>query len=577
MNEIEQKKSNIFEIVTPYRGMVAFLVVCALISNGVTLFIPKLIARGIDTFITTHGANTKITTLFVIASITIFIFTALQSIIQVIASERVARDMRSKLAGKISESSTAWIQSHNPAKLLTNLTSDIDSIKVFVSQVIVSMVSSVVIIIGSAVMLLTLEWRLAIPVLLIIPIIAFTFGTVFKKVRVLFLEARGVVDSLNTVINESILGAMLIRIVNSMHIEHAKFTEVNTKAKNVGFQILKLFAAMIPIVVFVANIATLVIMTLGGHFVIGGTMSLGTFAAFTSYLAILIFPIFVIGFMSSLIAQATTSYERVQLVLSAPSPAPSGSYTGALSGALSLNNVTLEYGEKTVLKDISFEIKPRTRTAIIGPTAAGKTQLLSVMTGITKPTSGTVLYDGHALDEYDPLTFHKHLGIVFQDSIMFNMTIRENIAFSKTVTNEALKRAIDAAELDDFIGTLPQGLDTLVSERGLSLSGGQKQRIMLARALALEPTILILDDFTARVDAKTEEHIITNIKAMYPNLTLISVTQKITSVGDFDTVILLMEGELLAQGTHAHLLKTSPEYAQMYASQESTHTYELHA
>ena len=166
---------------------------------------------------------------------------------------------------------------------------------------------------------------------------------------------------------------------------------------------------------------------------------------------------------------------------------------------------------------------------------------------------------------------------MFQDSVMFNLSLRENIAFSNTVKDENIKKAIETAELKDYIEALPQKLDTIVSERGTSLSGGQKQRIMLARALALNPKILLLDDFTARVDANTESKILSNIAKNYPGLTLISVTQKISSIERYDQIVLLMEGELLAKGTHEELMRSSPEYVQIYQSQRSTNQYELNA
>jgi ATP-binding cassette subfamily B protein len=220
-------------------------------------------------------------------------------------------------------------------------------------------------------------------------------------------------------------------------------------------------------------------------------------------------------------------------------------------------------------------VKAGSRTAVIGPTAAGKTQLLYVLTSLIKPTSGTVEYDGHPIAEYRKETLHRQIGFVFQDSIIFNLTLRENIAFSTTVTDQDLEKAISTAELNDFIDTLPQKLDTVVSERGTSLSGGQKQRIMLARALALNPRILLLDDFTARVDTTTEQKILQNVRQNYPGITLLSVTQKIAAVEDYDQIILLMEGEVLALGTHKELMETSPEYVQIYDSQRSTSHYEF--
>jgi ATP-binding cassette subfamily B protein len=261
-------------------------------------------------------------------------------------------------------------------------------------------------------------------------------------------------------------------------------------------------------------------------------------------------------------------------VLGAPSPKESGTIVADLKGDIDLKNISVKFGEKAALKDVSISIKAGSKTAVIGPTAAGKTQLLYLFTGLLKPTSGTIELDGRNIDEYETTSLHQQIGFVFQDATMFNLTLRENIGFSRTVTDDALAKAIAAAELRAFIDTLPQGLETMVAERGTSLSGGQKQRIILARALALNPRVLLLDDFTARVDAATEARILENVQRNYPGITLLSVTQKIAPVQDYDQIVLLMEGEVLATGTHAELLETCPEYVQIYDSQRSTHHYE---
>jgi ATP-binding cassette subfamily B protein len=398
---------------------------------------------------------------------------------------------------------------------------------------------------------------------------------VLRKVRALFIQSRAVIDWLNKVINESILGAAIIRVINSQQPEYNKFLEANTKAKFYGLSILRLFAGLIPVITFSSNMAALSILVLGGHFVINGSMTLGNFAAFNSYLSMLIFPILIIGFMSNVIALATASYQRISNVIDSPELPETGTITSDLKGAIELNNVSVLYGQIPVLRDISFRVAPGSKLAVIGPTAAGKTQLLYLLTGLIKPTSGSVLFDGHSIEEYNSEAFHRQVGFVFQDSIIFNMSIRENIAFSDTVTDESLQKAIETAELKEFINNLPDKLSTIVSERGSSLSGGQKQRIMLARALALNPKILLLDDFTARIDSNTEMKILDNIQRNYPNLTLLSVTQKITSVEKYEQIILIMQGELIASGRHEDLVHTSPEYAQMLNSQKSTSNYEL--
>jgi ATP-binding cassette, subfamily B, bacterial len=568
-------KPNLFGVIKPYKLMIFSLIGFALLSNTVNLVIPKLISWGIDDFSKGSFSYQKIIIQFLIAALIIFVFSFLQGILQTYASERVARDLRTKLADKISRQSYAFIQQANPSKLLTNLTSDIDSVKMFVSMMIVSLASSVFIIIGASILLITIDWKLALSVLIIIPVISGAFFFVFRKVRVLFKKSREVIDWLNKVINESILGAALVRVLNSQVLEYNKFLDANTQAKSLGISILKLFATLIPIVVFVANMASLVILALGGHYVITGTMSLGDFAAFSSYLVILIFPIIIIGFISNFMIQASVSYGRICTVLDAEETRDTGTVNTPLQGNIEMHDISVVYGDKPALKNISLTIIPGTKTAVIGPTAAGKTQLLHLLTGLIRPTSGSILFDGTNINDYDKETFQHQIGFVFQDSVMFNMSLRENIAFNEKVTDESLAKAIETSELNDFINTLPEGLGTIVSERGTSLSGGQKQRIMLARALALNPKILLLDDFTARVDSQTEQKILDNVARNYPGITLLSVTQKIASVMNYGQIILLEEGEILARGTHELLMEISPEYVQIFNSQRSTNYYEL--
>ncbi len=575
-NKPERPKGpNIFGLLKPYKASIIVLVVLAILSNGINLYLPKIISHSIDNFIRGHVVLKHIALEFFLFSLAIFVFTYLQTLVQTYASERVAKDMREKLSAKISKQSAAYIQDVTSAKLLTNLTSDIDSIKLFVSQAIVSIVSSIFLIIGSSVLLLLINWKLALAVLTVIPLIGGTFFFTLSKVRVYFVKGREIIDKLNKVINESILGSGLIRVLNSQKPEYTKFLSANGDAKDLGMKILGLFASLIPTITFFANIATLIILLLGGHYVINGSMSLGDFAAFSSYLVILIFPILIIGFMSNVIAQASASYQRINEVLENVETPETGTIKNEIKGDIDLQNIVVKYGEKEALKDVSLSIKAHTKTAIIGPTAAGKTQLLYLLTALMRPTSGTVKYDGQDINDYDKDQLHKQIGFVFQDSVIFNITLRENIAFSDTVTDQSLEKAIKTAELTDFINSLPKGLDTIVSERGTSLSGGQKQRIMLARALAINPKVLLLDDFTARVDAQTELSILKNVTENYPEITLVSVTQKIAAVEHYEKIILLMEGEVIAEGTHAELLDSSPEYVQIYNSQRSTSHYEL--
>ncbi|PKM89339.1 ABC transporter ATP-binding protein [Candidatus Falkowbacteria bacterium HGW-Falkowbacteria-2] len=570
----EKKKSaqpGLLSLLKPYRALILLLIILAIAANGLTLWIPLLLAQGIDGFFS--GENLRpIYIQFAWASAGIFLLTFLQNIAQTYASEIVARDLRNRLSEKISNQSFASVQTITPAKLLTNLTADIDAIKNFVAFAVAQIVISLFLILGGSYLLIAIDWRLGLAVLSILPLIGLAFAIIFGKVKTLFTKAREAIDWLNKVINESILGAALIRVVNSHETEHTKFSAANTDAKDVGIRILKLFAALIPTITFLANFAILIILVMGGRFIIQGSLTLGEFASFNSYVAILIFPVLILGFVSNIIAQAQASYERIVEVLTAADPAEEGTITTPLTGSIQIEGVDLVFGEKKALKKVSLDIKAGTRVAIIGPTAAGKTQLLNLLVGLLPPSVGHIRYDNHDLSEYKKEELYKQVGLVFQDSIMFNVSLRENIAFNTEVNEEDLQKAIRTAELSNYIARLPKGLHTVVSERGQSLSGGQKQRIMLARALAINPKILLLDDFTARVDNSTEKKILDNIAKNYPELTLVSVTQKIASVESYDQIIVLMEGEVIASGKHQHLLSTSPEYVQIFNSQQSTET-----
>jgi ATP-binding cassette subfamily B protein len=568
-------KPSIFGLLKPYTGTVVILIIMALLGSGINMLIPKIIAHGIDSFSAKKFDLESVIFQFLLAASLIFLFTFLQNILQTYTSERVGRDLRTRLSDKISRQTYAFVLKSNPSKLLTNLTSDIDSVKMFVSMAFVTIISSVFVIVGTSVLLVLINWKLALAVISIVPVIGGAFFFVLKKVRVLFRKGREVIDSLNRIINESIMGSALIRVLNSQQPESIKFLETNLVSRNLGLSILRLFATLIPVIMFVSNMAVVTILALGGHFVVAGTMSLGNFAAFNSYLFLLIFPILMIGFMSNIIAQASASYTRINEVLEAPPEDKAGTIDSNIKGDIVLKDVSLFYGDKPILKNISFSIKAGSKTAIIGPTAAGKSQLLYLLTNLISPNSGTIEFDGIPSDNYTKEIFHSQIGFVFQDSVIFNMSLRENIAFNDEVTKESLEKAIATAELSDFIESLPQKLDTIVSERGTSLSGGQKQRIMLARALAINPRVLLLDDFTSRVDKKTENKILCNLENNYPGLTLISVTQKIAPVRHFEQIILLMEGEVIATGTHKELKESSPEYIQIYSSQRSTQHYEL--
>lgn len=576
---MEQKTQKItppslFGLLSARKGILSALVFFSIVSTALTLIQPWIMGRAINQYQAGTFDLSSTAIVFVIVAVLSAVTMYIAGIYERLSGEGVARQLRQQVMEKVSRQSFAYLTTMTPGKLLTNMTGDAQAVKMFASQASAVIVTSLFMIVGSAVLMFSLDWKLTLVVLIVIPLIGGTFAFLFSKVGPLFGQAAALQDILNRVITENVTGAALVRVINAQGLELQKFIIKNTEARDIGIRILGLFALMFPVITFFANLATLAILLLGGHFVITGGMSLGDFAAFSAYLSLLVFPMMMLGFMSNVISQAQVSYNRINEVLTAPDPVAVGTETTGITGAITVKNLILSLSGKPVLKDVSFTVKPGTRTAIIGPTAAGKTQLLNVMTGLLTPESGEILYDNKPLTAYNPTYLHEKVALVFQDSVMFNLSFKENIAFGGNASEEDIQKAIRTAELQDVVANLPNGLETEVSERGLNLSGGQKQRIMLARALALNPTVLLLDDFTARVDNETERKILANIVREYPQVTLVSITQKIASVEQFEQIILLMEGEVFASGTHAELLQTSPEYAQIFASQQSTTDHE---
>ncbi len=565
-----KKNHTLLSFCKPYAGFIIFLVLLSFVSEGMGLLIPKIIAVHIDLY-REAGTIALGTIIIELGGITIGIACAMTVLawVSVYLTEKIASDLRTQLIATLSLQTYQYMVRMTPSRLLTHITSDVDAVKTIASQGIVTIFTSLFILIGASAFMLSLNARLALMTLAIVPAIVIHFVSIFARIGRLFGDSQKNLERINKVINESIVGAMLVRVLNAQSSEIKKFTVVSQIAREIGLHMIRLFAGLIPMITFLSNASTLIILWFGGNQVMEGTLTIGEFAAFFSYASMLIAPIFMLGFVGNGLSRSLASLQRITSILDEEPPARVGTVKRTIRGDIVFEGVTLNYGNRSVLNNLSFSVRARSKTAIIGPTAAGKTQIVNLMARLIEPTQGTIRVDGDLLSEYDADTLYRQLGIVFQDSCMFNTSVRENILFRRGLSDDALHKAIEASALEDVIASLPQGLDTPMSERGVNLSGGQKQRVMLARALSLDPTILILDDFTARVDIATERRILESIERLYPNLTLISVTQKIEPVQHYDTIIVVMEGDLIAQGTHVQLIRESFEYGQMYQSQQA--------
>lgn len=566
-----QSKSNplktVREFIAPYKFLTIFLIAFTLVSTLLSLLIPRYIGYVLDAAVKMQDYNELITVLGILIIVSLIIG-FVQMVAGVFLSQKVAFDIRLKISSKISKQNFKFINRITPSKLLSILTSDVDAVRDLISQSLILLFSSVFLIFGAGALMFSINWRMAIASLLIIPVILVAFVFVFKKLGPLFMESRKITDSLNRVISENIVASALIRVLNSQNQEIKKLNEYNSQAKDLGLKILKGFAFMFPFVNLTSSLGTVLILYIGANEYVNNQLSPGDFVTFFTYFGVLIFPVLTLGFISNVISRAFISINRINEVLDAPIEEGKGVLENEIKGDIEFKNVSLVLDDRPVLKNVSFKISAHKQSAIIGPTAAGKTQIMYLLTGLIDPTEGEILIDGVNVKEYNLKNLYKQMGIVFQDSIIFNASIEENIDFSNE--GKDLQKVVAVAELESFISTLDQGVKTVISERGANLSGGQKQRLTLARALAVNPKILLLDDFTARVDKGTEQRIFENLKIQYPQITQLVISQKIESIKNFDNIILIMEGEVLATGKHDDLLESSLEYRQIFESQQST-------
>jgi ATP-binding cassette subfamily B protein len=545
-----------------YWKYIGGLMLLTLLINGLKLYLPFIIAYCIDSYRMPSFSFESEIIKFTLTLFLIFVFTVLQLKLETFTAEKVAFDLRKELVYRISIQNYQALSTQSPATLQSNFTNDIDSIKNYLSKEVITVVASLVIVLGASLILFSINWKLGLMFGVILPLIAIIFFFFRDRIGVLLNKYRKVIDNMTNIVNESIVGSYLIRVLNSQTFELDKFSFANKEAKAFGFNIAHSLAILSPSLILLTNLITAAILVLGGNYVINDVITLGNFVAFNSYLSLAMGPIMALGIMSNLFADLKCSIDRLNKFGQKINDDAVRKQYSDVGKDIEIKSAGLKRFEQTIFEDISFKIKGGSKVAIIGPTGSGKTQLIYSMINLLKLSSGTIEFGGRDVVDIHPAYFYKQVSIVYQEHIIFNTSILENIVFDNIIENEMLERAVHAAEVHEFANKLSHGLQTMVAERGSNLSGGQRQRIMLARALVSNPKVLILDNFLSHIDIKTAAIIVSNLKIFYPDLTVILVTQSVSFVKDYDQLYLLVDGKVVGNGTH-HELLANPVYHEM--------------
>jgi len=532
---------------------------------------------------TSGSANKDLATAMgaiVVFAVLLAIFAFIQSFNAERISQNVAFDFRSELFAKIQRLSFSYHDRNQTGQLMIRATDDVEKVRLFLGQGMVIAMQSIVLLVAALLILWFTNHALTLVVLPILPIafvVFFVFGMITQP---LFIQVQRRVSAMNTVLQENLAGLKVVKAFAREPQEQVRFDASATDLLAWQLRVSRIFSFLFPIIFMIANLGQAAILYFGGRQIIEGTLTIGEWQKFSLYLAFVFFPMGQLGFIINLMSQANASAERIFEILDTENEVqdkPGARALGAVRGEVAFENVTFRYfkGGEPVLSDVSFQAAPGQTIALLGATGSGKTTIINLIPRFYDVSAGRVTIDGNDVREVTLESLRANIGIVLQETTLFTGTIRDNIAFGKPdASMDAIEAAAKAAAAHDFIMEFPQGYETPVGERGSTLSGGQKQRLAIARALLLNPRILILDDSTSSVDLATEYRIQQALDTLMQGRTSFVIAQRISTVLNADQILVLDKGRIVARGTHEELLDSSEIYAEIYSSQLMTDAVE---
>ncbi|HHY54164.1 MAG TPA: ABC transporter ATP-binding protein [Chloroflexi bacterium] len=500
-------------------------------------------------------------------------FAFAQSYMSEKAGQSVAFDFRNDLFAKIQRLSFSYHDRNRTGQLMIRATDDVEKVRIFIGQGLLLAVQAVVLLTGALLMLLLTNLQLTLVVLPILPIAMVMFMLFGAITQPLFIKVQQKLSALNTILQENLAGIKVVKAFATETKEQQRFDAAAATLMQQQIQVARIFSFLFPVIFLIANLGQAAVLYFGGVQIIEGTLTIGEWQKFSLYLVFVFFPLGQLGFIISQMSQASASANRIFEILDAHNEVtdkPNAITLPPIQGEVTFDHVTFRYFGSTepVLNDVSFHATPGETVAILGATGSGKSSVINLIPRFYDVTSGRILIDGHDIRDVTIESLRRQIGIVLQETNLFTGTIRDNIAFGRPdATDEEVIAAAQAAAAHDFIMSFAEGYATAVGERGATLSGGQKQRIAIARALLLNPRILILDDSTSAVDVQTEVLIQHALDALMKGRTSFVIAQRISTVLNADKIIVLDKGQIVAEGRHADLIESSPIYAEIYRSQ----------
>lgn len=563
--------------VRPYRRLAVLALVMLAMLVAMDLAIPRLIQRIIDQGIAKNDRTVVIHTALLMLGISALstVVAISNNVFSVRVGEGVARDLREALFLKIQRWSFGNLDRNKTGELLVRLTSDVNAVKSLTQVSLRIGTRAPLLMVGSLVLMTMTSSRLALTLLPLLVVTALLILLFVFRLEPLFRQVQQRLDVVNGVLQENVAGARLVKALVRAEYEDERFARANEEMTLRSIKVMQLMSSMAPTLTMCINVGVVVVIWLGGRQSIRGDLSLGQIVAFTNYLLTTMTPIVMMTMLSNTWAAGLASLGRMEAILDSEpdvvdaadaAPIPAGA-----APSVELDDVAFGYGGEAsdaILRGITLAAAPGKTLAILGSTGAGKSTLVNLIPRFYDVSSGRVRAFGRDVRAVTQDSLARRVGFVPQESILFSGTVRDNIRYGRPdASDDEVTAAAEAAQAHEFIAKLPEGYDSRVEQRGANFSGGQKQRIAIARALLLDPSILVLDDSTSAVDVETETKIQAALAVNKHARTTFVVAQRISTVLDADTIIVLDHGQIVAEGTHRELMTTSAVYREIYDSQ----------